>query len=100
VVGIPFSGAGMNPARVLGVAIIDDTWDSDHHWLYWYGPLIGATIATLVYYIIYGFRDGSMTAKNMEMETDESTQPDGHGHSHGHGHYGHQHGDVEMAHQH
>jgi len=95
VVGIPYSGAGMNPARVLGPAIIDKTWDDDHHWLYWYGPLIGATIATLVYYIIYGHWEGGM---NPRMEED-----DGHGHHHGgHGHsHGHKHGgdDVEMAQQ-
>jgi len=89
VVGIPFSGAGMNPARVLGVAIIDNTWDSDHHWLYWYGPLLGATIATLVYYIIYGHWDG-MNPKAAEEESH------GHAHHHGNGH-AHHHGDVEMA---
>jgi MIP family channel proteins len=97
VVGIPYSGAGMNPARVLGVAIIDKTWDSDHHWLYWYGPLIGATIATLVYYIIYGHWEGGMNPR-----IEEENEHDGHGHAH------HHHNnlnsntkhDVEMAHQH
>jgi len=72
VVGIPFSGAGMNPARVIGPAIIDNSWDNDHHWIYWYGPLIGATIATLVYYIIYGHWDGGMNPKAIEEEIEEA----------------------------
>jgi len=83
VVGIPFSGAGMNPARVLGVAIIDKSWDNDHHWLYWYGPLIGATIATLVYYIIYGHWDGGMNPKAQDEENEAEAEKR----------------DVEMAHQ-
>ena len=28
---VPFTGAGMNPARVLGPALISDTWDD--HWV-------------------------------------------------------------------
>jgi len=54
IVGIPFSGCGINPARVLGPAIIQDSWDSDHHWLYWVGPLVGSTFAVFVFYILYG----------------------------------------------
>jgi aquaporin PIP len=57
IVGIPFSGCGINPARVLGPAIIQDTWDADHHWLYWVGPLIGSVVATVVFYILYGTTD-------------------------------------------
>jgi len=70
VVGIPFSGAAMNPARALGVAIIDNHWDADHHWLYWYGPLIGATIAVLVYYVIYGHWEGGMNPKVIDEKED------------------------------
>jgi len=95
VVGIPFSGAGMNPARVLGVAIIDKTWANDHHWLYWYGPLIGACIATLVYYIIYGHWEGGMNPKVKMLEEEEMHAH----HDHHHGGHGHSHGhdDMEMA---
>jgi len=74
VVGIPFSGAGMNPARVIGPAIVDNNWDSDHHWLYWYGPLIGSTIAVLVYYIIYGHREGGMNPKVIDEKEDPEAQ--------------------------
>jgi len=74
VVGIPFSGAGMNPARVIGVAIIDNSWDADHHWLYWYGPLIGATLAVLVYYVLYGHWEGGMNPKAIDEEADPEAQ--------------------------
>lgn len=45
--GAPFDGAGMNPARVFGVALIGWRWS--HHWLYWVGPFIGAGLAGLTY---------------------------------------------------
>jgi len=82
----------MNPARVLGVAIIDNTWDSDNHWIYWYGPLIGCVVATLVYYLIYGHWEGGMNPRPIDEE-------EYHGHAHHHGH-AHKHVDVEMAQQH
>jgi len=54
IVAVPFTGCGINPARVLGPAIIQDQWDDDHHWLYWIGPLIGASVAAFCFYILYG----------------------------------------------
>nr|QKE23127.1 aquaporin 14 [Macrourus berglax] len=38
-----FSGAGMNPARALGPAIITGFWEN--HWVYWIGPLSGGVLA-------------------------------------------------------
>jgi aquaporin TIP len=48
--GAPFDGAGMNPARVFGIALIGWRWT--HHWLYWVGPFIGAGLAGLIYEFI------------------------------------------------
>lgn len=50
-VGVPVTGAGMNPARSFGPALIAGAWDN--HWIYWVGPLIGGGLAAIVYEFIF-----------------------------------------------
>jgi len=50
-VGIPFTGASMNPARTFGPAIVHSCWDN--HWVYWIGPLVGSTVAAFTAQIIF-----------------------------------------------
>jgi len=45
--GGPISGAAMNPARSFGPALIAGVWDA--HWVYWLGPLLGASIGGVLY---------------------------------------------------
>ncbi|CAH1780060.1 unnamed protein product [Owenia fusiformis] len=44
---VPYTGAGMNPARSLGPAVAMDIWTA--HWIYWTGPIGGAILAALLY---------------------------------------------------
>lgn len=46
-VGGPFDGAAMNPARAFGPALVGWRWKN--HWIFWVGPLIGGAIAGIVY---------------------------------------------------
>ena len=50
-VGVPLTGASMNPARTLGPAIASGYWD--FHWIYWAGPIIGGIIAALIMNYIF-----------------------------------------------
>ena len=49
-VGGPISGGSMNPARSLGPALVGWTWTA--HWLYWAGPLLGATLGASAYRLL------------------------------------------------
>ncbi|MBI2935641.1 MAG: MIP family channel protein [Chloroflexi bacterium] len=50
-IGVPLTGASMNPARSFGPALIAGEWAN--HWVYWAGPLIGGALAALVYEWVY-----------------------------------------------
>ncbi|XP_053313724.1 aquaporin-5-like [Spea bombifrons] len=48
--GIYFTGCSMNPARSLGPAAITGIFD--YHWVFWFGPLIGGILASIIYNIV------------------------------------------------
>ena len=50
-VGVPLTGASMNPARSFGPALAAGEWAN--HWVYWIGPIMGAVLAAVIYEVIY-----------------------------------------------
>jgi MIP family channel proteins len=54
-IGVPLTGASMNPARSFGPALVANQWAD--HWVYWLGPLIGAGIAALAYEFVFLHRE-------------------------------------------
>ena len=49
--GGPLTGAAMNPSRHFGVALVDGTWKD--WWIYWVGPIVGASVAAIVQSYIF-----------------------------------------------
>ena len=41
----------MNPSRSFGTSFILNDWDN--HWVYWLGPIAGASAASLLYTLIF-----------------------------------------------
>jgi MIP family channel proteins len=60
--GGPISGASMNPARSFGPALIAGVWQDQ--WIYWLGPIIGASIGAGLYQFVRGpaLESGKQTA--------------------------------------
>src|SRR5205807_3134462 len=57
----PITGASMNPQRSFGPTLVATLQPGSHlwstHWIYWIGPLAGATLAALAYHLILWPRD-------------------------------------------
>ena len=51
IVGVPLTGASMNPARTFGPAVVSGFWE--FHWLYWAAPIIGGIIAGVIMNYVY-----------------------------------------------
>ncbi len=47
----PLTGAAMNPARALGPALVNGSWDD--HLVWWIGPIVGSVVAALIYHYLF-----------------------------------------------
>lgn len=54
----PYTGCGINPARVLGAVVWErGFWDGDageYFWVYFVGPFLASLVAPALYYALYG----------------------------------------------
>ena len=70
-VGGGLTGAAMNPARWFGPAIVQGAFDN--WWIYWVGPIVGASIAAVVWNQFY-LRDASTSLPH--AASTETEQPE------------------------
>ena len=59
--GGALTGASMNPARTLGPALVGDVWVT--HWVYWLGPILGASVAALTAQYLWQADEGPLFKK-------------------------------------
>jgi hypothetical protein len=50
-VGVPFTGACLNPARSFGTAVAAHHFPG-YHWIYWLGPALGSLLAVGFYKVV------------------------------------------------
>ncbi|RDL33185.1 putative aquaporin [Venustampulla echinocandica] len=55
IVGIYYTGAGLNPARSLGPCVVERSFPG-YHWIYWIGPGLGAMLATAFYKLLLAMK--------------------------------------------
>ncbi|HET6770970.1 MAG TPA: MIP/aquaporin family protein [Actinomycetota bacterium] len=70
--GGPFTGAAMNPARSFGPALVAGNWAD--HWIYWLGPVAGGLVAALLYDSIF-IRQRAVVVDEMETESEMEPAP-------------------------
>jgi aquaporin related protein len=60
--GVPYTGGALNPVRALGPAVVRRSFPP-HHWVYWVGPTLGATLAAVFYIFLKYVHKGNETKR-------------------------------------
>eukprot|EP00761_Pharyngomonas_kirbyi_P002712 gb/GECH01002716.1/.p1 GENE.gb/GECH01002716.1/~~gb/GECH01002716.1/.p1 ORF type:complete len:313 (+),score=58.18 gb/GECH01002716.1/:1-939(+) len=74
IIGAPFTGPSMNPARSFGPAIVAGVWDD--HWIYWAAPIAGGLVAGFIYVILFMTRPIKKELKREDMNPTDVKRPD------------------------
>ncbi|KAG6553176.1 hypothetical protein Mapa_005235 [Marchantia paleacea] len=76
-VGVPFTGASMNPARSLGPAVWKGQWDG--FWVYLVGPFFGACLAASSYTVLFLLTDPTRKGSDVPIiSLEKSSYQDNH----------------------
>jgi len=73
IVGVPLTGASMNPARTFGPALVSGFWEL--HWLYWLAPIAGGIIAGVIMNYVFVNKDEQKT-KNVSRSSSANKSQD------------------------
>jgi len=65
---IPYTGCGINPARSFGPCAVMGIWEN--HWIYWIGPLLGGSLAALIYNVFFYVKVESYTATKKDDDVE------------------------------
>jgi len=73
---LPIDGCSINPTRSFGPAVAakirygDESEAFKHMWIFWVGPIIGASLAALVYKAFRALADAPATGKGQQEENE------------------------------
>ncbi|KAK9474552.1 aquaporin-2 [Dipodascopsis tothii] len=78
-VGVYYTGAGINPARSFGPAIANRSFPN-YHWIYWLGPILGTFLAVGLYktlkYLQYETANPDQDSDGTALLYDDPNAPD------------------------
>lgn len=73
--GGPYTGGSMNPARSFAPAL----WhlNFENHWIYWFGPILSAIVATYLYkYVFWKETPKPLEQNDRKLEEIEALNPE------------------------
>eukprot|EP00475_Leptophrys_vorax_P004030 TRINITY_DN12380_c0_g1_i1.p2 TRINITY_DN12380_c0_g1~~TRINITY_DN12380_c0_g1_i1.p2 ORF type:complete len:108 (+),score=22.36 TRINITY_DN12380_c0_g1_i1:781-1104(+) len=72
-IGVPLTGASMNPSRSFGAAVWQGQWAD--HWIYWIGPIAGSCMVATIYFSVFLSGPGYVDhVKALKMKDEEQVE--------------------------